>query len=249
MQQVVQQVEEVTARLQQQQRELLRAEQLAAVGQLAAGVAHEVRNPLTGIKLLVEAARRPECPRPLEDEDLSMIERELVRVEQTVQGLLDYARLPAPRAELCDLYDIVRSSCDVIRARAARQLVDIRVHAPGVPALVLVDRDQLHTVLLNLLLNALDAMPSGGQLDLSWTPARDRTLQITVSDTGIGIPHEMMDQVFQPFATTKPTGTGLGLSLAARIIEEHQGTIRALPCSRGAQFVLTLPEASVGIKT
>ena len=248
LQQLVRQVEEVTTRLQRQQRDLLRAEQLAAVGQLAAGVAHEVRNPLTGIKLLIEAARRPDHPRALNAEDLRVIDRELARVEQTVQGLLDFARLPAPRQEACDLQDIINSACDVIRGRAALQRVDVRLHAPGVPTLVSVDRDQMHTVLLNLMLNALDAMPTGGHLDLSWKPPVDKTIQMAVSDTGVGIADDLKHKIFKPFATTKPTGTGLGLSLAARIIEEHHGTIQATARTRGgASFVMTLPEAPSGI--
>jgi two-component system, NtrC family, sensor histidine kinase HydH len=246
MQQVVREVEDVTVRLQQQQRDLLRAEQLAAVGQLAAGVAHEVRNPLTGIKMLVEATHRKDNPRPLDAEDLRVIERELGRVERTVQGLLDFARLPAPNAVVCDLKEVIVPAYDLIRARAERQGVAVRLHAPGVPALVSIDRDQIHTVLLNLMMNALDAMPTGGQLDLSWSPPKNNAIQLTVADTGDGIPEELLDKIFAPFATTKPTGTGLGLSLVARIVEEHRGTIAATTRTRGgASFVMTLPETQL----
>jgi signal transduction histidine kinase len=250
MQQVVRQVEEVTERLQQQQRDLLRAEQLAAVGQLAAGVAHEVRNPLTGIKMLVEATHRPDNPRPLDSEDLRMIERELGRVERTVQGLLDFARLPAPKAAPCDLQEVIAPACEVVRARAEQQGVEVRLHAPGVPAVVYVDRDQIHTVLLNLMMNALDAMPNGGRLDLSWSPPKNNAIQLTIADTGDGIPEELRDRIFAPFATTKPTGTGLGLSVVARIVQEHRGTIAATTRTRGgASFVLTLPETRIGSTT
>lgn len=246
MQKVVRQVEEVTARLQQQQRDLLRAEQLAAVGQLAAGVAHEIRNPLTGIKILVEAARRTNTPRPLTAEDLQMIERELNRVERTVQGLLDFARLPKPQPEICDLNDVIIPAQEIVRARAESQGVRMRLHAPGLPAMVSIDRHQFHTVFVNLMINALDAMPNGGQLDISWSVPKAGVIEVTIADTGIGIPIELGDNIFKPFATTKPAGTGLGLSMAARIVEEHRGKIAASSRHHGgASFVLTLPASPV----
>jgi two-component system, NtrC family, sensor histidine kinase HydH len=243
MQHIVGQVEAVTERLQRQQRELLRAEQLAAVGQLAAGVAHEVRNPLTGIKMLVEAAQRPHNPRPLIAEDLRVIHREVERLEQTVQGLLDFARLPAPRRLPCDLRDAALPARDLVRARAEQQGVAVTVHDPGRPAVTLVDRGQLQTVLVNLLLNALDALPTGGRVDMAWWPPEDGRLRITVTDNGPGIPATLADKLFTPFVSTKPSGTGLGLSLSARIIEEHGGTITASNRPEGgACFTITLPE-------
>lgn len=243
MQQIVGQVEEVTGRLQRQQHDLLRAEQLAAVGQLAAGVAHEVRNPLTGIKILVEAARRPNSPRTLDAEDLRMIHRELGRVERTVQGLLDYARLPPPRRTPCDLRDVVGPALDVVRERAEQQGVILASHAPSQPAVAHVDRDQMHTVLVNLMLNALDAMPGGSRLEVAWDQATDGGVRLTVCDSGAGIPAAVVPRLFAPFATTKPTGTGLGLSLSARIVEEHGGTIAAANRPEGgACFTIILPE-------
>jgi signal transduction histidine kinase len=243
MQHIVGQVEAVAERLQRQQRELLRAEQLAAVGQLAAGVAHEVRNPLTGIKMLVEAAQRPNTPRPLNAEDLRVIHREVARLEQTVQGLLDFARLPAPKRLRCDLRDAILPARDLLRARAEQQGVVVNFHDPGRPAVTLVDRGQLQTVLVNLLLNALDAMPTAGQVDVTWWPPTAGRLRIKVTDSGPGIAATVVDKLFTPFASTKPAGTGLGLSLSARIVEEHGGTITAANRPEGgACFIITLPE-------
>jgi signal transduction histidine kinase len=242
MQHIVRQVEAVAERLQQHQRELLRAEQLAAVGQLAAGVAHEVRNPLTGIKMLIEAARRPANPQPLDAEDLRMIHQEITRLEQTVQGLLDFARLPAPQRAPCDLGDVVCQARDLVRARAEQQRVAVELHAPGKPVVVPLDRNQFYKVLVNLFLNALDAMPDGGRLDVAWGPPAEGQVQLTVADTGGGIPPEVAGRLFTPFATTKPTGTGLGLSLSARVVQEHGGTLRAENRPEGgARFVITLP--------
>jgi signal transduction histidine kinase len=240
--QVVRQVEEVAERQQRHQREMLRAEQLAAVGQLAASVAHEVRNPLTSVKMLVELAIRPRDPKPLTANDLRVIHGEITRLEQTVQGFLDFARLPKPRRVACELRDMVAAAVELVRARARQQKVEIRVSGPQEPLQAYVDPDQLRTVLVNLELNALDAMPRGGSLsiDLEATPGDEVGLVLT--DTGPGIDPEMMGRLFTPFASTKPTGTGLGLSLSRRIIEEHGGqlTARNEPAG-GARFTIRLP--------
>jgi signal transduction histidine kinase len=242
IQHIVGKVEEVTARVQQQQRELLRAEQLAAVGQLAAGVAHEVRNPLTGIKLLVEAALRPRNPRPLVTEDLRQIHREIARLEHTVQGFLDFARLPPPQPAPCDLREVVRQACDLVRVRAGQQQVQIDSDLPAGPVDACLDRGQMSTVLVNLFLNALDVMPSGGRLQVRLEALPGQAFRLTVADTGPGIPAAMADRLFTPFTTTKPTGTGLGLSLSRRILQDHGGSITAANRPEGgAWFTITLP--------
>jgi two-component system sensor histidine kinase HydH len=242
MQTIVRKVEEVAERAQRHQRELLRADQLAAVGQLAAGVAHEIRNPLTGIKMLVEAALRPRNPTPLNAEDLRIIHGEVARLEQTVQGFLDFARLPAPQRCRCDLRDLVTQARDLIRGRAQQQSVEVSLHGFEQPAVGFVDRGQFSTVFVNLFLNALDAMPQGGRLDVELTAEASGAIRLTVSDTGGGIPAEMAGRLFTPFATTKPTGTGLGLSISSRILEEHGGRITASNRPEGgACFLITLP--------
>jgi signal transduction histidine kinase len=244
IQHIVDKVEEVTERVQQQQRDLLRAEQLSAVGQLAAGVAHEVRNPLTGIKLLVEAALRPRNPRALGPEDLRMIHREIARLEQTVQGFLSFARLPPPQRAPCDLREVLREACDLVRARAEQQEVQIAADLPSQPVRACVDRGQVVTVLVNLFLNALDAMPQGGRLEARLEAPAEEAIRLTVADTGPGIAEALAGRLFTPFTTTKPTGTGLGLSLSRRILEEHGGSITAGNRPEGgARFAITLPGA------
>jgi signal transduction histidine kinase len=242
METLVRRVEEVTERVQQHQRELLRADQLAALGQLAASVAHEVRNPLTGIKMLVEGALRSRNPTPLNGEDLRIIHGEVARLEQTVQGFLDFARLPAPQRGPCDLREAVAQARDLVRARAEQQGVAVEVRGPDRPVVGWVDRGQFGTVLVNLFLNALDAMPKGGRLEVDLVETPEGGVRLTVQDTGPGIPPEMAGRLFTPFATTKPTGTGLGLSLSRRIMREHGGDVTAhdRPES-GACFVVELP--------
>jgi signal transduction histidine kinase len=220
---------------------MLRAEQLAAVGQLGASVAHEVRNPLMGIKLLVDAGLRPGNGRNLTGEDLQVIRGEISRMEQTVQGLLDFARLPRPERTRFDLAEALRQAVDLIRPRASQQQVDVRLTGET-PAPVFMDRGQLHTVFVNLLLNALDAMPSGGVLSLAVEDVGNGRARVIIADSGTGIPGEIMGRLFTPFTSLKPTGTGLGLSIARRIIEEHQGSITASNRPQGgACFSVTLP--------
>jgi signal transduction histidine kinase len=239
---IVRRVEEVAEKLQQHQRELLRAEQLAAVGQLAASVAHEVRNPLTGIKMLVESALKSENRKPLNLEDLQVIHREVARLEQTVQGFLNFARLPAPQCSACDLTAVVRQAADLVGARARQQGVSIAVHAPEAPVASFIDRGQLDMVLVNLFINALDAMPQGGRLEVEVDHTATAGARVTVADTGAGIAPQVAGRLFTPFTTTKPTGTGLGLSISGRILQEHGGSLSAGNRPEGgARFVLTLP--------
>jgi signal transduction histidine kinase len=245
LQHILGRVEEVVEHLQQHQRELVRAEQLSAVGQLAASVAHEVRNPLTGIKLLVGAALRSQNKKPLNLEDLEVIHNEVDRLEHTVQAFLDFARLPAPQCSTCDFRDVVSQAIELVRVRSGQQGVEIMVRAPNEAVWVSVDKAQLCTVLINLFLNALDAMPQGGTLEVDLHSLPESGVRLSVADTGSGIPPQVFARLFTPFTTTKPTGTGLGLTISGRIVEEHGGRISASNQPQGgACFVITLPLVS-----
>jgi len=238
---VVGRVKEVCQRLQEQERDLLRAEQLAAVGQLAAGVAHEVRNPLTGIKFLVEAALRQQNPTRLTDEDLGLIREEILRMERTVQGLLDFARTPAPKRGKCDLRTLVGDAVNATRARAEAKPVNLRLVGPISPMPATVDRDQILSLLTNLLLNAVEAVPPGGEVEVRATD-ESGMLTVIVTDNGPGIDPVLANRLFTPFTTTKPTGTGLGLATARRVARDHNGTLTATNRTHdGAVFTLTLP--------
>jgi signal transduction histidine kinase len=240
---VVGRVQEVCRKLQEQERDLLRAEQLAAVGQLAAGIAHEVRNPLTGIKFLVDGALRTFNPIPLAGEDLRLISQEIVRIERTVQGLLDFARRPPPDRRPHDLRVLAAEAAALMRGRAEQKGVAVRVELPDVRAPVSADRDQMLSLITNLLFNALDATPPGTEIGVS-VSAAGSMLTVEVIDTGPGIPPAVAAKLFTPFATTKPTGTGLGLTVARRIARDHGGDLTAANRAMGgAAFTLTLPAA------
>ncbi|MFN4259572.1 MAG: ATP-binding protein [Gemmataceae bacterium] len=242
LQRIVHQVEEVGQRLQQQHREMIRAQQLSAVGQLAASVAHEVRNPLTSIKMLVDSALRSRNAKPMTMDDLQVIRNEVLRLEQTVQSFLNFARLPTPRRCQEDLRDIVAQAVELVRVRARQQDVEIDAKFPEQAVIGYVDGNQLCTVLVNLFINALDAMPHGGQLEVGLEQLPKRGICLRVSDSGSGIPAVVASRLFTPFISTKPTGTGLGLSISQRIIEEHGGHITAENrTAGGACFTILLP--------
>src|SRR5262249_27518740 len=153
-------------------------------------------------------------------DDLEVIHGEVKRLEGTVQGFLDFARPPRLDRAPCDVRAVVAQSVELVRARARQQGVGLDVKAPDAPLTADVDRGQICTVLANLFLNALDAMPRGGRLEVRAEAAGDRAV-LRVADTGPGIAPAVAGQLFTPFVSTKPTGTGLGLSLSRRILEEH----------------------------
>ncbi len=234
-------IERFVAMLQQRDREVLRAEQLAALGQLAAGVAHEVRNPLTSIKLLVQAELEQGSQGGMSPEDLRIIESEVQRMERSLQTFLDYARLTEPEQNRIDLETIVQNVMGLIRVRASHQRVDMQLNSPDGGVQVQADANQLQQVVLNLALNALDVMPLQGRMTFT-THRRGKSAELTVSDTGPGIAPEMLPRLFQPFATNKETGLGLGLVITRRIVEAHGGqiSVESVP-GQGATFRVTMP--------
>ncbi|HTU21631.1 MAG TPA: ATP-binding protein [Gemmataceae bacterium] len=240
---VVARVQEVAQQVQQHQREMIRAQQLSAVGQLAASVAHEVRNPLMSIKMLVEAALRADNPRPFTRENLSIIHHEIERLEKSVQDFLDFSRPPVLQRTVCDPRDVVAAAIALVQTRARQQKVEIVSDRPKDEIRGLIDRDQLCSVLVNLFINALDAMPRGGRLEVRLGTSGG-AIDIAVRDTGEGIAPVVLEQLFTPFTSSKPTGTGLGLCISRRIMEDHGGQLHGANAPEGgACFLLTLPAA------
>jgi len=234
-------IESVVQELQQREHEVLRAEQLAAVGQLAAGVAHEIRNPLTSIKMLVQSALEGGGQSELTQEDLRVIEGEVRRMEGSLQTFLAFARPAKPERESVQLSRILAGVLGLVRGRAEKQRVAVRVDVPDRPVSLTADAGQLQQVLVNLLLNALDAMPGGGTLRLAVREGGGRVV-VEVADTGPGVAREMLPRLFEPFASSKETGLGLGLVISRRIVEDHGGTIDARNSpGGGASFSVTLP--------
>jgi signal transduction histidine kinase len=244
MQHVIDKIEHVVEQLQQREREILRAEQLAAVGQVAAGVAHELRNPLTSVKMLVQTGLEGPQPAGLPPDDLSVIEHEVRRMEACIQTFLDFARPPSSERRPTDLLGVVRRALSLVEGRARKQRVTIETEMPAAPVDVPIDAEQIHQVLLNLLLNALDALPHGGTIGVTVRgPTADRpAARVNIVDTGAGIAPHIKERLFQPFVSSKETGLGLGLSICQRLIEAHGGAITGdNTLDGGAVFSFTLP--------
>jgi len=202
---------------------VLRAEQLAAVGQLAAGVAHEVRNPLTAIKMLVPDVRE-EAGRSLADADLEVIEHEIRRIERSLKTFLDFARPPRLVRAPNDLGVLIEQTLTLLQGRTARQHVEVVFRKPAEPIMAAVDAEQLKQVLVNLALNSLDVMPRGGKLEIELKRTAGE-VEVSMHDTGAGIAPELLPRLFQPFVSSKETGLGLGLVVSRRIVEDHGGRL------------------------
>jgi signal transduction histidine kinase len=237
--QIAERIKEVVQRLRRSEQEALRAEQLAVVGQMAAGMAHELRNPLTSMKLLVQAAQDGGA---LAGRDLNVLEEEITRLERLVRAFLDYARPPQLEKKVLDVRPLVEESVGLFATRAAAAGTRLKFERPGSEVWAAVDPGQFRQVVLNLLVNALDAVAAEGRVEVVLENAADGRLTLRVADTGCGLPAELGERIFAPFATTKETGLGLGLSICRRIAEAHGGTITgANRPNGGAVFTLHLP--------
>ncbi len=238
-------------RLQDAQRKELRSEQMAAIGQLAAGLAHELRNPLTSMKALVQLAGESGDEAGLHGRDLAVLEEEIVRLELLTQTFLDFARPQQLDQRTLDLASLVERTVSVVSGRAMQQGVKIAFQRPETPALAAADPMQIRQVVLNLLLNALDVLPQGGMIDVQLTeqPRLNDTklserpwLALRIHDSGPGLPSGLEERIFEPFVSTRETGMGLGLSICKRIIEAHGGQISAgNHAGGGAEFLVLLP--------
>ncbi|HLF02684.1 MAG TPA: GAF domain-containing protein [Anaerolineales bacterium] len=244
--QTVRELSESLEQLKQTQMQLIQSAKLAAVGQLAAGVAHEINNPLTTISGFSELILEDLPPDNAIRNDLTMIRREAQRARDVVRRLLDFARQSGPHSEPADLNDVVRETVILMRNAAVTKSVKvIERYAPDLPW-ARIDVNQIKQVVLNLLNNAVQAMPKGGSLTVATeTALRDRPgICLRLADTGVGIPTENLERIFEPFFTTKPPGegTGLGLALSYSIVREHGGVIEVSSVmNKGTIFTIWLP--------
>jgi len=225
------------------QAEALRAQQMTTLAQLATGVAHEIRNPLTSIKMLIQVNRSSFAEAGLPTDDLELVEQEIRRMERSINCLLDYARPEKGEMKQLILQDLVKRTIQLIQGQCESQIIRISVEMPREPVEVNGDATQLHQLLLNLCLNAMDAMSFGGELGVAMLVNQaNSNVELRVSDTGVGICDELRDRIFDPFVTTKSNGIGLGLGICRRIADAHNGTLEgANGTTGGAIFRLTLP--------
>lgn len=207
--------------------EAVRTQQMATLAQVATGVAHEIRNPLTAVKMLIQSSAEDLEQAGFPKEDVQLIDSEIRRMEQSLNTLLDFARPPQPKRRRISLSDVLARTIRLIEGRAERHNVLIEFDADANDTHVQADFEQMQQLFVNLCLNAIDVMPNGGQLNLKIDQPQENQVRVCVCDTGPGIPDDEMERLFDPFFTTKETGVGLGLGISQRIAQDHGGKIEA----------------------
>ncbi|HPG41877.1 MAG TPA: [Fe-Fe] hydrogenase large subunit C-terminal domain-containing protein [bacterium] len=242
-----QELKESLDTLRKTQQQLVQSEKLASIGELAAGVAHELNNPLGGILIFTNLLMEKKNKTDQDYTDLKRIVDETERCRKIVQGLLDFSRQSRTQAAITDLNKILTSTLSLIERQAIFQNIEIVKELQGDIDKVFVDVGQIQQIFLNIILNAAEAMQGNGQLVVKtdMSPDRQRVMAI-FTDTGPGIADEIKDKIFDPFFTTKPPGkgTGLGLAISYGIIQKHQGEISVSgKAGEGATFTVFLPTA------
>ena len=236
---------EMARSLDEQMHKMQRAEQMTIVGEMAASIAHELKNPLTGIKLALSML--------LENKNLSEIENEIAqssfsqnkRMESLIKEVLDFARPKEPEYTVTDINDVIEKTVSFIEAVSSQSnggasVKVVKRLSHDIPE-IMVDPMQMQQAVMNIVLNAYDAMPDGGTLSIV-TAMENSSVAVTISDTGAGIEEKYLEKIFKPFFTTKAKGTGLGLAIIKGIVERHGGNIRlASEAGKGTSVSITLP--------
>jgi signal transduction histidine kinase len=225
-------------------RELETADRLSAISRITSGVAHEVKNPLNAILLHVEVARSKLSHGDTEvGEQMEIISREILRLDRVVRTFLDFTRPVELRLDNVPVQELVREIVDLAEPQTAAGNIRVSVNAQADGVEVRVDRDLLKQAVLNIVFNAIQAMPEGGELGFEASAGKD-TAELRISDTGAGIPAEVRDKIFRLYFSTKSGGSGIGLAMAFRIVQIHDGTIGfTSEPGRGTTFVIRLPIA------
>jgi len=233
-------LDELVKELQETKEELQRKERLAVLGQLAGGIGHELRNPLGAIKNAAYFLNMVlEDPEPEVKESLEILEKEVATSEMIIGSLLDFARPKPPMRRKVDINEVVRESLSRV---TAPESVEVTSQLDGVLPVILADPVLLGQVFRNLILNAIQAMPEGGQLTVKSELAGPKWVAVSFADTGVGIPEENLGKLFEPLFTTKAKGIGLGLAISKAFVEAHGGTIEVQSkVGKGCTFSVRLP--------
>ncbi len=244
---VARSINEMAASLKKQMLEMQHTEQMVVLGELAAGLAHEIKNPLAGIKVAMHVLAEENY---LSEEDRDVVRRvgqEVTRLESLMKHFLDFARPRKPQFDAIDVNALVNTTLAFYttgKSRSANRAsgIEIAKDLGSIPS-TMADPMQLKQVILNLVINAVDAMPGGGTLSVKTSYDEGPGLiTIEVADTGVGVDPKDADKIFQPFFTSKPKGTGLGLAICRQLIEQHEGSITlGRNADRGARFIVSLP--------
>jgi signal transduction histidine kinase len=225
--------------------QLVRSGKLRALGELTAGLAHEIKNPLASLKGAVEILSdevRPDSPRR---KMIDILNKELDRLAAVLERFLSFARPKSVTVTDICIDDVIEPVVALVEPQARKQDTRIRWDRCPKPASIRGDKEQLTGVVMNVVLNAVQAMPAGGEVTISSEPAtrgKRQFCQITIGDEGPGVPEDLKDKIFDPFVTTKDAGSGLGLAIAARVVDAHDGLIEVgVRKPHGAEFRILLP--------
>ncbi len=236
-------VEERTKELKETQDSLIQSEKLASLGKMAAGIAHEINNPLTSILINTHLMLEKTGEDNPFHENLSLVADETARCSSIVKGLLEFSRQNPPKKDFTDLNALLEKTINLVKNQVSFQNINITQKLAANLPQIQVDPGQIKQVFLNLLVNAAEAMPEGGELFVkSEYISSDKTIRITFQDTGHGIPENQIHKLFDPFYTTKSSGTGLGLAVSYGILQQHQAkiNIESTP-GKGSAFILDFP--------
>jgi signal transduction histidine kinase len=229
-------LERANRELRESTEQLRRAERLSILGEIAAGLAHEIRNPLAGMKGALEIVTARAASGTPEAEFSAIATKELQRLESLVQEFLGFARPKPPRLRAADMSDIVKRVTTLLGPQAERAGVHLSSEDLGAASSVQADPEQIQQVLVNVVLNAIQASPRDGSVSIRGE-TRDGRYRLQVSDEGPGIPPDAAARIFEPFFTTKERGSGLGLAISQRIVSAHKGDIRLRPRPGGGTVV------------
>jgi signal transduction histidine kinase len=221
---------------------MVRSAKLTTVGQLAAGIAHEIRNPLSAIRMMVQVLQR-KYERDTDCKEVHIILNEIERINKLVKDLLEYSKPSPMNFSKQNINDLVKNVLGIFTYNMQHQHIQVRERLGEDLPSVTVDPEKMSLVLINLIMNAIQAMPEGGTLTVETEKGKKQTLSIAVFDTGVGIPEENLKNVFEPFFTTKEEGTGLGLPLVKMIVERHGGKVRVASADGSTRIHIILPLA------
>ena len=243
---LIEDVGQTQVELEKSRETLLQADKMAMVGKLAAGMAHSVRNPFTSVKMRLFSLNRSLKLSGTQKEDFEVISEEIDHIDTIVQNFLEYSRPPKLKMQPVSPSTVVDTAIQLLRYRLESYNVQAAIHRNGMLPAIDADPDQLKEVLVNLIVNACEAMTGGGKIDIHErvidSPPNRRQAEICISDNGPGIAATEVKKVFDPFYTTKEDGTGLGLSIVSRIIKEHGGSVDLTSEEdRGTTFCIVLP--------
>lgn len=230
-------------RVVQMEEQLHQLDKLSVVGEMAAGLAHEIRNPLAVINMLISSLEADLVETDARRRDIRVIRENVQHIHGLVEQLLDVARVRRSTPQPLDLVPVIDSALSLLGPKLSRQQIRVRRRVEAGASWAMADAARIQQVLLNLLQNAVEAIGSRGEVRITLRPGpKDETVALSVRDSGPGIPAEVHRQLFEPFITTKEQGVGLGLSIVRRIAEEHGGSISVQTSARqGTTLTLLLP--------